>query len=120
MTNGFAQFAYAGAAVLGTICIAVAHAELRDPNADPFKRLNVMIAQVVGGIAIFLVGISTLFFFGVVYPGLFALLLYAGYRIAITHNLSAAYPFNYAIAISAVLFVAFAMINVTTTQVVFE
>jgi len=113
MIPNVTQFAYASAALLGTASIAVSHAELNDPDADPFKRLNLMMAQVIGWIALTLTGLTTLYFYGLIVPGIAAALLFAGYQLTKRRNLRAAYPFNYALAIAAIVCFVTAMIKIT-------
>lgn len=120
MTITLALSAFTGAAVLGTISLALVQAEQHDPDADPFKRLNLMLAQVVGGIALVVTALCTSFFYGLLRPGLVALVLYAGYRFALRQDLSTFYPFNYAFAILAVIFAVIAMLNITSTHMVVQ
>lgn len=118
MTSTVAQLAYGAAAVLGTAGLAVAHAELRDPEADPFKRLNLMLAQIIASAALVLAAVSAVYLFGLIAPALAAALLYAGYRLARSRNLRLFYPLNYAFGIAACLFAIFALLNATNSVVV--
>lgn len=116
MIPSLASLPYFAAALLAVASLALTTAEHRDPEADPFKRLNLMLAQVIAGIALAVTGLAALYFYGLIWPTLAAILLFVAYNFAVKRNLRSFYRFNYFLGIAATICVVAALSNITLTD----
>lgn len=103
---GLGALLWTVAVLLGTACLALAAAENARPRDDQMmgpKPLNRMLTAFCGWTSLALVGVMALYKFGLVRPALGAIILYGLYRLALTRDLGALYPYNVAFAICALL-----------------
>jgi len=93
-------------ASLGTVTLALYHAEQRIPDPSgilPARRLSLMLASASAWISLGILGFAGLYRFGLVRPALLALLLYALYRLALSRDLTPYYKFNTAFGLAAII-----------------
>ncbi len=103
--TGFALL-WSVAAVLGTACLVLYAAETARPREDQTgapKPLNLMLTSVFGWLSLLMVGVMGIYRLGLVRPALVAIVLYGIYRLALTKDLQAYYPFNVPIGVLALI-----------------
>lgn len=93
------------AAVFGTLALALIRAEeLRpDPMALHDKPLNRMLASLMGWLALVVVGIYSVYRYGIPIPALIGVALYVKYRLVLTRDLTPYYRYNLAIGVAALM-----------------
>jgi hypothetical protein len=96
---------WAIAALLGTASLTLFRAERLSPDQRALspKRLNEMLASFGEWFALVTSAALALYRFGLVWPTLVALILFLIHQMAMKQDLQAFYPFNFPIAVAALV-----------------